>query len=127
MPLYYMGRVSLEEGSIFTGFQFAWNFPNYTDAISSYDEQLLRSFYYAGAATVMALLIGYPARLCDRLPGRQVENALLLLVIVPFFTTYLVRTLAWQTILADDGDGGDVLQFVGVLGETAACWRPRVP
>ena len=61
-------------GTIFTGYQFSWHFQTYTDAISNYDEQLIRSFVYAGAATLIAFAIGYPARVRDRVPRRQVEE-----------------------------------------------------
>jgi spermidine/putrescine transport system permease protein len=114
LPLYFMGRVSLEEGSIFEGFHFAWDFGNYTDAISRYDEQLLRSFYYAGVATVLALLIGYPLAYAIATRGGKWRTALLLLVVLPSLTTYLVRTLAWQTILDDASPTVDVLKFLGL-------------
>jgi spermidine/putrescine transport system permease protein len=115
VPLYYMGRVSLEEGSIDTGYQFTWHFQTYADALSHYDEQFIRSFLYAGAATVLAFLIGYPLAYAIAFRGGKWRNALLLLVILPFFVTYLVRTLSWQTILDDDGWVVNVLQFVGAL------------
>ena len=116
VPLYYMARQSLEEGTIFTGFEFAWNFQTYTDALSNYDEQLVRSFVYAGAATLIAFAIGFPLAYAIAFRGGKWKNALLLLVIVPFFITYLIRTLSWQTILADNGLVVNVLQAVGILG-----------
>jgi spermidine/putrescine transport system permease protein len=114
VPLYYMGRVSLEEGSIDTGYQFTWHFETYVDALSNYDTQLVRSFAYAGAATALAFAIGYPLAYAIAFRGGKWRNALLLIVILPFFVTYLVRTL-WQTILDDDGWVVSVLQFVGAL------------
>jgi spermidine/putrescine transport system permease protein len=117
VPLYYMARQSLEEGTIFTGFEFAWNFSTYTDALSTYDTQLVRSFVYAGAATLIAFAIGFPLAYAIAFRGGRWKNALLLLVIVPFFVTYLIRTLSWETILADDGAVVNVLQAVGVLGD----------
>jgi spermidine/putrescine transport system permease protein len=117
VPLYYMARQSLEEGTIFTGFEFAWNFQTYTDALSNYHEQLVRSFLYAGVATLIAFLIGFPLAYAIAFRGGKWKNALLLLVIVPFFITYLIRTLSWQTILADSGLVVNVLQFVGLLGD----------
>jgi spermidine/putrescine transport system permease protein len=117
VPLYYMARQSLEEGTIFTGFEFAWNFQTYTDALSNYNEQLVRSFVYAGVATLIAFLIGFPLAYAIAFRAGKWKNALLLLVIVPFFITYLIRTLSWQTILADSGVVVNVLQFVGLLGE----------
>ena len=108
------------------GFEFAWNFQTYTDAISNYGEQLVRSFVYAGAATLIALagrLSRSPTR--SRSAAGKWKNALLLLVIVPFFITYLIRTLSWQTILADDGPIVDVLRRSGCWPTTGGCWRPR--
>jgi len=117
VPLYYMGRVSLEEGTIFTGYEFAWNFETYTDALSNYDTQIVRSFLYAGAATAIAFLIGYPLAYVIAFRGGRWKTALLLLVIVPFFVTYLIRTLSWQTILADSGAVVDVLKAVGLVSD----------
>ena len=63
----------------------------------------MRSFVYAGLATLIALLIGFPLAYVIAFRGGKWKNALLLLVILPFFITYLVRTLSWQTILDDYG------------------------
>ena len=77
----------------------------------------MRSFVYAGAATLIAFVIGFPLAYAIAFRGGKWKNALLLLVIVPFFITYLIRTLSWQTILADSGLVVNVLQFVGLLGD----------
>jgi spermidine/putrescine transport system permease protein len=117
IPLYYMAEISLKEGTIETGYQFTWHFQTYLDAISNYDEQLLRSFWYAGLATLIALLIGFPLAYAIAFRGGKWRNALLLVVILPFFITYLVRTLSWQTILDDSGVVVDVLKTVGLVGD----------
>ena len=117
VPLYYMARTSLETGTIFTGYQFDWHFETYTDAISNYDQQFIRSFVYAGAATAIALAIGYPLAYAIAFRGGKWKTALLLLVILPFFVTYLIRTLSWETILADNGTVVDTLKSIGILGE----------
>jgi spermidine/putrescine transport system permease protein len=117
VPLYYLAQLSLKEGSIDVGYRFTWHFQTYADAISGYSDQFLRSFEYAGAATLLSLAIGYPLAYAIAFRGGRWRNALLLAVILPFFTTYLVRTLSWQTILDDDGWVVSVLQTVGVLGD----------
>jgi spermidine/putrescine transport system permease protein len=117
VPLYYMGRVSLEEGTIFTGYHFAWNFDTYSNALSTYDSQLFRSFLYAGVATLIAFAVGYPLAYAIAFRGGKWKTALLMLVIVPFFVTYLIRTLSWQSILNDDGLVVDVLQAVGIVAD----------
>jgi spermidine/putrescine transport system permease protein len=117
IPLYYMAEISLKEGSIDTGYQFTWHFQTYADAISNYDEQLLRSFWYAGLATVIAFAVGFPLAYAIAFRGGKYKNALLLVVILPFFTTYLVRTLSWQTILDDEGWIVDFLKTIGLVAD----------
>ena len=117
LPLYYMGRVSLLEGSDLEGFQFTWHFDTYVDAFNNYKTQFGRSLLYAGAATAIAFVVGYPLAYVIAMRGGKYRNALLLLVILPFFTTYLVRTLAWQTILDDQSVVVDVLQTLGLVAD----------
>ncbi len=117
LPLAYMLFESLKSGSPDTGFIFDWNFANYTDAISQFDEQFLRSFEYAALATLISFVIGYPLAYVIAFRGGRWRNALLLAVIVPFFVTYLIRTLSWETILSDSGAVVNVLQTVGILSE----------
>src|ERR671929_818195 len=118
IPLVYMALESLKSGNPFVGgFHLTWEFSNYTQALSDYDEQFIRSFEYAGLATLIALLIGYPLAYVIAFRGGKWRNAMLLLVIVPFFVTYLIRTLSWETILEDDGFVVNALQTVGILGD----------
>ena len=117
VPLAYMLFESLKTGTLETGYLFNWEFATYTSAISDFSEQLLRSFEYAGMATAIALVIGYPLAYVIAFRGGRWRNALLLAVIVPFFVTYLIRTLSWETILSDSGLVVNSLQTVGLLSE----------
>ena len=117
VPLFIMALESLKTGTIDTGFALTWEFSNYTEALSDYSEQFLRSFEYAGLATVLALLIGYPLAYVIAFRGGRYRNALLLAVIAPFFITYLIRTLSWQTILSDSGIIVEGLRTIGLLSE----------
>jgi spermidine/putrescine transport system permease protein len=101
IPMYYMGELSLKTGTIETGYQLTWAFSNYTDAISQYSTQFFRAFYYAGVSTVLCLLIGYPLAYAIAFKAGRWKNLMLFAVVAPFFTTYLVRTIAWKTILDD--------------------------
>ena len=114
VPLYFMGRLSLDSG-IFPQFKFDWQFSNYTDALSAYDTQFFRAFRYSAIATVIALLIAYPLAYAIAFRGGRWKNAMLLAVIAPFFTTYLIRTLAWETILSDNGFVVHTLQNIGLV------------
>jgi spermidine/putrescine transport system permease protein len=117
LPLGYMLFESLKSGTPDTGFLFNWEFSNYSDAISTFDEQFLRSLEYAGLATLLCFIIGYPLAYVIAFRGGRWRNAMLLAVIVPFFVTYLIRTLSWETILSDDGFVVSTLQTVGILGD----------
>jgi spermidine/putrescine transport system permease protein len=113
VPLYYMGKLSLESGTIGT-LEFSWQWSNYTDALSLYDTQFVRSFVYAGLATLFALLLAYPLAYAIAFKAGRWRNLLLFAVVAPFFTTYLIRTLAWETILSDQSPVVGVLDFLGL-------------
>ena len=117
LPLVYMLLESLKTGTIDTGFQLTWEFSNYTNALNDYSEQFIRSFEYAGLATLIALLIGYPLAYVIAFRGGKWRNAMLLLVIVPFFVTYLIRTLSWETILSDSGVVVRTLKTLGIVSQ----------
>ncbi|HEX2415463.1 MAG TPA: ABC transporter permease [Thermoleophilaceae bacterium] len=117
VPLVIMALESLKTGTIDTGFTLTWEFSNYTNALSDYNEQFLRSFEYAGLATLLALLIGYPLAYVIAFRAGRYRNALLLAVIVPFFITYLIRTLSWETILSDSGVVVETLKTIGLVSE----------
>jgi spermidine/putrescine transport system permease protein len=85
------------------GYYFAWDFSNYSEALSRYGEQFLRSFVYAGTATLLALLIAYPLAYFIAFRSGKYKTLLLVLVVAPFFASFLIRTYAWKTILADEG------------------------
>jgi spermidine/putrescine transport system permease protein len=114
VPILSQAIVSLESGNLEEGFPLTGAFHNYPDALSGYSEQFLRSFEYAAVATVLALIISFPLAYYIAFKSRR-KNLLLLLIILPFFTSYLVRTIAWQTILSDDGFVVDTLQSLGLL------------
>jgi spermidine/putrescine transport system permease protein len=116
-PLGFLGHQSLQtQDPIELTYTFKWAWHNYSDAITTYHTQLLRSFEYAGIATLIALLISYPLSYWIAFRGGRWKNVLLLFIVGPFFVTYLIRTLAWETILADQGFVADRLRDLHVLG-----------
>ena len=107
--------VSLQTGTPEDGFAQTWNWSVYPDAISEYSEQLLRSIGYSAAATVICLVIAFPLAYFMAFKAGRFKNLMLLLVVLPFFTSYIVRTVAWQTILADDGFILDTGKSLGLI------------
>ena len=118
VPMYFMAELALRSGSFTEGFKFSWEWANFPNALEGRGEQIGRTFFYSGAATVLALLIAYPLAYAIAIKASPRWRLLLLFaVIAPFFTTYLIRTIAWKTILADASPIVDVLQAVGLLAD----------
>jgi spermidine/putrescine transport system permease protein len=117
IPMYFMGELALRTGTFNEGFTSAFQVSNFSDAISGNEEQLLRSFFYAGTATLIALLIAYPLAYAIALRAGRWKLLLLFAVVAPFFTTYLIRTIAWKTILSDDSPLVNFLQFLTIVPE----------
>ena len=115
VPLGLLAYQSLQSGTFDLGYEFSWDFYNYWDAIARYDQHLIRSFVYAGLATVLALVVSYPLAYWIAFRGGRWKNLFLLAIIAPFFVTYLIRTLAWQNILADEGTVVGLLRDLHVL------------
>jgi spermidine/putrescine transport system permease protein len=99
---------------------FSWEFSNFTDAISENWTLLWRSFVYAGVATVASLLIGYPLAYFIAFRGGRYRNLMLGLVVLPFYTSFLIRTLAWKSLLADQGLVLGVMNRLHLIGLTDA-------
>lgn len=78
-------------------------FQNYVDAFLANQDQYIRSFVYAGIATILALAIAYPLAYMIAFKSGKYRNILLVLVVAPFFTSFLLRTVAWTQILGDEG------------------------
>jgi spermidine/putrescine transport system permease protein len=117
LPMLTLASTSLQEGTIGTGYELTWRWANYTEAISQFSAQYGRSFRYAATATVLALVISYPLAYAIAFKAGRWKNLLLLLVVAPFFTSFLIRTLSWKIILADNGWVVGALKAVGVLPE----------
>jgi spermidine/putrescine transport system permease protein len=117
VPLLTLVSTSLQEGSFGSGYEFSWRFANYSEAFGTFATQFRRSFAYAAITTVAALVISYPLAYMIAFRAGRWRNVLLLCVIAPFFTSFLVRTLSWKIILSDGGWVVSALQAVGVLGE----------
>lgn len=118
VPFYSLISTSLYDpnGSVLTGYEMSWHFSNFVDAIDQYKVQLWRSLWYAGIATLLCLVLGYVLAYAIAFKAGRWKNLMLILVIAPFFTSFLLRTLSWKLILADDGFVVDSLQAIHILG-----------
>ncbi|OII64459.1 ABC transporter permease [Streptomyces sp. CC53] len=120
LPLVYQASTSVQTGSLEQGFTVTWHFQTYADALGAYYPQFVKSLLYAGTATLLCLLLGYPLAYLIAFRAGRWRHLLLVLVIAPFFTSFLIRTLAWKTILADGGAVVGALDALHVLDVTSA-------
>ena len=112
VPNIQMLLFSLSEGTLRTGFKTppqVWDFDNFTGSLSRFSENFSNSIVYGGLATILCFLIGYPLAYAIAFKGGRWKNLLLFLVIAPFFTSFLIRTISWKIILGNDGP------FLGVI------------
>jgi spermidine/putrescine transport system permease protein len=107
VPLFSLGRLSLQDGGL----------SNYSTVISDNSTVIIRTFVYATISTLAAIIIGYPLAYVIATKGGKYKNLFLALVILPFFVTYLVRTLSWKILLFDNGPVVGILQSIGILND----------
>ncbi len=121
VPAFSLLAMSLYErtpGGDLGDYQPAFRWQNYTEAIADFYPQILRSFAFAGIATVACLAIGYPIAYAIAVRARAhplLQNMMLVLVVAPFFTSFILRTVAWKMILADEGPVVAALQWLQLL------------
>lgn len=118
VPLYSLVATSLYDpaGSVLQGYDMTWTFGNYADAVQAYWHPLVRSLWYGGVATLICLVLGYVLAYAIAFKSGRWKNLMLVLVIAPFFTSFLVRTLSWKLLLRDDGFIVNTLQFLHLVG-----------
>jgi spermidine/putrescine transport system permease protein len=119
-PLVFMIVLSLEEpvqgSGIFTqGYRFAWNFSTYSEAIGSFGPQFVRSLTYALVVTASTIVIGYPVAYWLAFRARRWRPLLVLVLLLPFFVSFVIRSVTWQFILSDNGPVLSALKGVGLL------------
>jgi len=117
LPMLTMASVALQEGTLGTGFTFTFNIGVFPEVLGRYDEQFLRSLLYALVVTILTMAIGYPMAYTIAFRGGRYKNVLLLLVILPFFTSFIIRTISWKFILADQGFVLGTLKDIGLLDD----------
>ncbi|QVT79045.1 Spermidine/putrescine transport system permease protein PotB [Nocardioides aquaticus] len=119
VPFYSLVATSLFDpsGSDFRGYEMTYAWGNYVDVVRDYWGPLLRAMVYGAAATAACLVLGYVLAYAIAFKAGRWKNLMLVLVIAPFFTSFLIRTLSWKLILADDGFVVNTLQALQLLGD----------
>jgi spermidine/putrescine transport system permease protein len=117
LPLFVMASLSVQTGNLIDGFRQTFHFANYSNMISLYHQQLLRSLWYGVIATVLCVLLAYPMAYWIAFFGGRSKSTYLFLVLLPFFVTFVLRTVAWQFLLGDQGLVLGWLKSAGIVGQ----------
>jgi spermidine/putrescine transport system permease protein len=117
VPMLVMLSVSTQTGNITEGFSQTFHWQTYTDGWRLYHEQFIRSIVYGLVATVSCLLIGYPVAYWIAFYGGRRKSSLLFLLLLPFFVSFVIRTISWNFILSDNGMVLSRLKSWGVVSE----------
>jgi spermidine/putrescine transport system permease protein len=122
VPLWTLLRiaVSTKPNPFLPDYELTWRWANFSDAVTRFQPELVRSFAYAGTATLLCIIIGYPLAYYVAFRAQKYRAVLLGLIMVPFFTSFLIRTIAWQTILGQEGPAVGLLEALSLVSFTDA-------
>ncbi|WP_405145462.1 ABC transporter permease [Sphaerisporangium sp. NBC_01403] len=115
VPLVFMASVSTMEGDVVNGFLQTFHFANFSNALVEYKTQFVRSVAYGAVGTILAIVIAYPMAYWIAFKGGARKSTYLLLVLLPFFVSFVLRTVSWKFLLADDGILLEPLKNIGLL------------
>ncbi|MBW8486003.1 ABC transporter permease [Actinomadura parmotrematis] len=103
VPLVYMASVSLMTGNLIDGFEQTWHWRNYTDGLDVYGDKFVRSLWYGLIATVACIALAYPAAYWIAFRAGRHKSTWLFMLLLPFFVSFVLRTIAWKLVLTDQG------------------------
>jgi spermidine/putrescine transport system permease protein len=115
VPLLVMFSLSLQSGNPEEGFQFTWEWSNYSQAWELYSTQFIRSVVYALIVTALCLVLAYPMAYWIAFYGGARKATYLFLILLPFFVSFVIRTASWEFILNDEGIVLGPLKEAGLL------------
>ena len=117
VPMLAMASLSLSTGSSIEGFRLTWRFANFSEALSANGEILVRSLRNGVIVTALGLALSYPVAYWIAFYGGRFKSVFLLLLLLPFFISFVIRTVSWSFILSDQGIVFGTLKNLGVLRE----------
>ena len=127
VPMITMLSLSLQQGDVVSGYVFTGHWQTYVDAIVDYKTQLIRSLIYGGIATILLIVVAFPVAYWIAFFGGRRKSTYLFLLLLPFFVSFVLRTISWRQILTDEGfllgplkDAGLLSAGFHILGTPAA-------
>lgn len=114
-PLIFLISMSTQTGDVVSGFTQTFDWHNYVTGFSDYHSQFIRSLLYGGLATVLCIMLSYPTAYWIAFRGGARKSTYLFLILLPFFVSFVLRTISWQYILGDNGLVLEPLKSLGLL------------
>ncbi|MEO3830232.1 ABC transporter permease [Actinomadura sp. B10D3] len=115
VPMVLMVSLSLQTGNLIDGFRQTFHWQNYTNGLSTYGDKFVRSLWYGLLATVACIAIAYPAAYWIAFRGGRHKSTYLFLLLLPYFVSFILRTVSWKLVLTDNGPILGPLRDHGVL------------
>jgi spermidine/putrescine transport system permease protein len=115
VPMATMFSLSLQQGDIIHGYVLTWHWQNYVDALQAYDTQLIRSLIYGAVTTVILIVLSFPIAYWITFYAGRRKSTYLFLLLLPFFVSFVLRTISWRQILTDDGPLLHPFKQIGLL------------
>ena len=117
IPMATMASLSLQEGDVVSGYAFTGHWQTYLYAIQDYQTQLIRSLVYGAIATIVLIALSFPVAHWIAFYGGKRKATYLFLLLLPFFVSFVLRTISWRQILTDDGPVLGPLKSAGALAQ----------
>ncbi|MFF5296003.1 ABC transporter permease [Paractinoplanes globisporus] len=118
IPMIAMLSLSLQQGDVVYGYRFTFHWQNYTDAIDGYHTQLIRSLIYAAVGTILLIALAFPVAYWIAFYGGRRKPTYLFLLLLPFFVSFVLRTISWRQILTDEGPVLHPLKQLGLVPDS---------
>src|ERR1700759_5582121 len=118
IPMVAMLSLSLQQGDVVNGYTLTWHFQTYLDAIHDYKTQLVRSLVYGLVSTIIMIVLVFPIAYWIAFRGGRRKSTYLFLLLLPFFVSFVLRTISWRLILTDDGPLLHPLKQIGLLPDS---------
>jgi len=115
VPMVAMLSLSLQQGDVVNGYQMTWHWQTYVDGFNNYQDQLVRSLMYGLITTVLQIVIAFPIAYWIAFHGGRRKSFYLFLLLLPFFVSFVLRTISWKFILTDEGLLLSPLKDLGLL------------
>ena len=118
VPMVAMLSLSLQQGDVVNGYSLTWHFQTYVEAVQDYKTQLVRSLIYGFVSTVVMIVLAFPIAYWIAFRGGKNKNTYLFLLLLPFFVSFVLRTISWGMILTDNGPLLEPLKKIGLLPDS---------